>query len=98
MTRGASRLTIVALLLLATLGMVAQAGSVAHLHVDRATALHNAEHDLTLLAGLAAHALQVDAPPAVTVELVAPWLMPETPERPVAPVARSGDSRAPPSA
>ena len=98
MTRPASRFTIVALLLLAALGMVVQAGSVPHLHERNHAGLYNEEHDLTLLAGLAAQAIQVDAAPVITVDLALPSLTPDTPERPAAPAVRSGDSRAPPAA
>ena len=98
MTRPASRFTIVALLLLAALGMVVQAGSVPHLHERTDVGLYNEEHDLTLLAGLAAQAIEVAAAPVITVDLALPSLTPDTPERPAAPAAHSGDSRAPPAA
>ena len=98
MTRTASRLTLVALLLLAALGLVLQAGSVPHLHARADVGLYNEEHDLTLLAGLAAQAIEGDATPVITVDLAPPSLTPDTPERPTAPTVRSGDSRAPPAA
>lgn len=98
MTRSASRLTFAALLLLAAVGMVLQAGTVPHLHVGDGAGLFNEEHDLTLRAGLAGHVIQVDAVPAVAVDAVSTALPPSTPERPEIRLARSGDSRAPPAA
>jgi hypothetical protein len=98
MMRRASRLTIAVLFLLAAAGMVLQAGSVPHLHEDDEVAYYNEEHDLTLLAGLAAHAVEVDAAPAITIDVAAPSLTPDTTERPAARLVRSRDSRAPPAA
>ncbi len=98
MTCSASRRTIVALLLLAAAAMVLQIGSVPHLHADGETGLYNEEHDLTLLAGLAGHAIQLDAVPCLAIDAVATALAPFTPERPAIRLARSGDSRAPPAA
>jgi len=97
MKRFASRLTLVTLLLLAATGMVLQAGSVPHMHAAGAHAgLFNEEHDLTLLAGLAAQSLLADAAPAITFDTVSTLIPPYVPERPAARLAHSGDSRAPP--
>ena len=97
MKRFASRLMIVTLVLLATTGMVLQAGSVPHMHAAGAHAgLFNEEHDLTLLAGLAAQSLPVDAAPAITFNTVSTLVPQHVPERPAARLAPSGDSRAPP--
>jgi hypothetical protein len=85
------------LLLLAAAAMVLQLGSVAHLHFARDSGVYNQEHDLTLLAGLAGHVIQVDGAPAITFDAVSTALIPFTPERPALRLARSGDSRAPPA-
>jgi hypothetical protein len=96
MKRVASHVTLLALLVLATAGMVMQTGSVPHVHAAPQTGLYNQEHDLTLLAGLAAHVVPVDAAPAPTLDAVSTQLVPLEPERPPVRVALSGDSRAPP--
>ena len=98
MKRFASRLALVTMLLLATTGMVLQAGSVPHLHANGQTGLYNEEHDLTLLAGLAGHVIQVDAVPVLTIDAVSTALPLFTPERLAMSLTRSGDSRAPPAA
>ena len=98
MKRFASRLALVTMLLLAASGMVLQTGSVPHLHADGQTALYNEEHDLTLLAGLAGHVIQVDAIPVLAIDAVSAALPPFTPERLAIHFVRSGDSRAPPAA
>ncbi len=96
MKRFASRLTLVALLVLATTGMVLQAGSVPHTHAATQASLFNEEHDLTLLAGLAGHVVLGDAAPAIAFEAVSSRISPFVPERPALRLAHSGVSRAPP--
>ena len=96
MKRFASRLTLVALLLLATTGMVLQAGSVPHTHAATQASLFNEEHDLTLLAGLAGHVVLTDASTTVAFDAVSGQLSAFVPERPALRLAHSGDSRAPP--
>ena len=96
MKRFTSHLTLVALLVLATAGMVLQAGSVPHTHAATQTSLFNEEHDLTLLAGLAGHVVLGDAAPAIAFDAVSSLISPFVPERPALRVAYSGVSRAPP--
>ena len=87
-----------ALVLLAALTVVVQTGSVPHLHfADQRGGLFNHDHDLTLLAGLAAHGLPADAPPLIvkTVSSATPALIPH---HPVVRVLRSAGPRAPPAA
>ncbi len=96
MKRLASRLTLVALLVLATAGMVTQAGSVPHTHAAAQASLFNEEHDLTLLAGLAGHVVLGDVTLTITVDAASNPLSPFIPERPVLHVGHSGVSRAPP--
>ena len=98
MRRLAPRLLIGLLALVAASGMVLQGGSVPHLHDDHEAGLYNQEHDLTLLAGLAGHALAPDAAPALTIEAVSAALAVIAPARPTLRIAGSSDSRAPPSA
>ena len=96
MKRLASRLTLVTLLLLAATGMVLQAGSVSHVHASSHAGVYNGEHDLTLLAGLAAHVLLAETAPVFTFDSISALIPPYVPERPAARLARSGNSRAPP--
>ena len=96
MKRFTSHLTLVALLVLATAGMVLQTGSVPHTHAATQASLFNEEHDLTLLAGLAGHVVLGDAAPALAFDAVASRISPLVPERPALRVAHSGVSRAPP--
>jgi hypothetical protein len=96
MTRLASRLTLVTLLLLAATGMVLQAGSVSHVHAASHAGVYNGEHDLTLLAGLASHVLLVDVTLVPALDSMSVLIPPYVPERPAARLARSGNSRAPP--
>ena len=96
MKRFTSRLTLVALLLLATTGMVLQAGSVPHTHAAMKASLFNEEHDLTLLAGLAGHVVLSGASTTVAFDAVSSRLSAFVPERPAPRLAHSGDSRAPP--
>jgi hypothetical protein len=70
---------------------------VPHVHAAAQLGLYNAEHDLTLLAGLAAHVIPVDDAPALTLDAVSRQLVPLVPERPPLRGAYSGDSRAPPA-
>ena len=96
MKRFSSRLTLVALLVLATAGMVLQAGSVPHTHAAAHASFFNEEHDLTLLAGLAGQVVLGDAAPAIALDAVSTLVSPFAPERPALRLAHSGASRAPP--
>ena len=96
--RPAFVLPIVLLALLSSAAMVAQAGSVPHLHAAAQAGLYNQEHDLTLLAGLAGHGLLLDTAPALTTDVVSSFLPVLAPERPALRLTRSSDSRAPPTA
>lgn len=96
MKRCASRLTLLSLLVLATAGMVLQAGSVPHVHAGSHAGIYNQEHDLTLLASLAGHVVLADAAPALTLDVVSTQLSAFVPERPALRLAHSGVSRAPP--
>jgi len=96
MTRIARRFSLVALLVLATAAMVVHGGSVPHAHAASQASLFNQEHDLTLLAGLAAHVVLTDAAPALTFDTASAPVSPFVPERPTLDVAHSGSSRAPP--
>lgn len=98
MTRSASRLTITALLLLAAVAMVAQVGSVPHLHADAEAGIYNADHDLTLLAALAGYGLLTDGTPAPALETLSTSIASSVAERPAVRLAHSADSRAPPAA
>jgi len=88
---------IAALVMLAAAGMVLQAGSVPHLHKGTEAGVYNAEHDLTLLAGLAGQSLLADTGPILAPDAVATSLLPLVPEHPATRLADSGDSRAPPA-
>ena len=96
--RRAISVLFVVLALFAAGAMVLQAGSVPHRHDGKAAGLYNQEHDLTLLAGLSGHGLPADAEPGLTSDTVSPFVSPSAPERPPVRLARSGDSRAPPTA
>jgi len=96
MKRYASRLPLIALLLLAAAGMVLQAGSVSHVHAGSTAGLYNEEHDLTLMAGLAGHVVLADTTPALALDTVAALLPPAAVEHPATRIALAGDSRAPP--
>jgi hypothetical protein len=89
---------IVALFLLASVAVMLQGGSVPHVHQGREAAFFNAEHDLTLLAGLAAHALPADTPPLLSLGRASAPLPDFSPPPPPLRLAQSGESRAPPAA
>lgn len=98
MIRPVSRILpgVLVLLIAAAIGL--QGGSAPHLHTGSQPGLYNAEHDLTLLATLAGSGLPAASALLVPFDAVStsvPWF---TPERPLIQAARSGDSRAPPSA
>jgi hypothetical protein len=93
-----ARVVIVVLGALAITGMVAQAGSVPHLHVGTEAGFFNEEHDLTLLAGLASTVVSVDAAPVLAIGSDSSPLVLSAPERPVLRAADTGLSRAPPLA
>jgi hypothetical protein len=92
------RVMFAALLLVAALAMVAQLGSVQHLHAGAKAGLYNAEHDLTLLAALAGHGLTPNATRSLALEPVSIAIVPLPAERPAMAPASCGGSRAPPSA
>jgi hypothetical protein len=96
MVRMASRLILVALLTLAVAGMVAAAGSVPHLHDDPGTGLYDHDHDLTLLAGLAAHVIPVDAAPLPPVDVTRVASATFVRPFPAVRVNRDSDPRGPP--
>jgi hypothetical protein len=98
MRRPAPRLLLALLALLAAAGMVLQAGSLQHLHDNRAAGFYNQEHDLTLLASLAGQATAPDLAPSITIDAVSTPVVTTAPARPNLRAAGSGDSRAPPSA
>ena len=98
MTRPASRLAIVALVLLIAAAMGLQGGSLPHLHAGIESGLYNAEHDLTLLAALAGSGLPADSTTPLPFDAVSTSVPTFTPERPVSDAICSGDSRAPPTA
>jgi hypothetical protein len=98
MTRFASRLVLLVLLMLATAGMVLQSGSVPHAHRAIEPSFFNEEHDLTLLAGLSAHVVLAGAAPALSFDIASTDIRPSVPERPASSCARSAASRAPPLA
>jgi hypothetical protein len=85
------------LLLLAILAMLLQAGSIPHLHGGKGHGIYNAEHDLSLLATLAAHGLPGD-PPRLVVEGVSAPLPSLVASPRAAQPLRAADSRAPPRA
>lgn len=95
MMRSAPRVAAIAALLLAALAMTLQLGSVPHLHRGE-VGLFNAEHDLTLLAGVAGHGLPAEAAPAMTSDSVSTALPLSTPVRPAVWLGHTADSRAPP--
>ena len=97
MTRAFRRGAVVALLFVAVLAMVAQLGSVPHLHAKPGHGLFNAEHDLTLLAGLAGHGVEVDAAPRLAPDAVAFAIASSPSARLASRVTGSTDSRAPPT-
>lgn len=98
MGRLAPQLLIGLLALVAASGMVLQGGTVPHLHDDHEAGLYNQEHDLTLLAGLAGHAVAPDAAPTPAIDAVSAPIRTTAPPRPPLRIAGSSDSRAPPSA
>ena len=85
----------VLLLLLALLAMLLQAGSIPHLHAGTGYGLYNADHDLTLLAGLAAHGLPGD-PPRAVVDAVSAPVVSFAPVQHAARFSQAAESRAPP--
>jgi hypothetical protein len=97
MRRFVPRLTIVALLVLACAGMVAQAGSLPHVHKAYEPGIYNEEHDLSLLAALAAQALLCDGMPAAGIDAVVSEVPSPSPERPAIRSLRARASRAPPT-
>lgn len=97
MRRSSSAPLIVGFVVLAVAGMVLAAASVPHLHVDDDVGFYNHEHDLTLLAGLAAHVLPVEAVTAgVPLDPPSIPLPSSVAERPALRLGSAGDSRAPP--
>jgi hypothetical protein len=98
MTRRPARLILLVLGLLAVAGLLLQTGSLPHAHDRQQTGLYNQEHDLTLLASLAAQANAVAAAPGVVIDAVSVAVAPLVPEHAPAHHARSDNTRAPPSA
>jgi hypothetical protein len=96
MKRLASRLPLGVLAILAVTGMLLQAGSLPHVHEGDEAGFFNEEHDLTLLAGLAAHVIPVDAAPTIALATISALLVLFIPERPGRRLANEGVSRAPP--
>jgi hypothetical protein len=92
MKRSAPRLV---LLLLAIVAMVLQAGSLPHLHAGHGLGFYNADHDLTLLAALAAHGLP-GTPPQVVVAAASVLVPAVGPPQCAARIAQAAESRAPP--
>lgn len=97
MIRSLPRVVAVAALLLAVIAMILQFGSLAHLHVGE-SGFSNAEHDLTLLAGITAHGLPVDAAPSIAPDPLSIALLSYTAAGPDAWLGHAADSRAPPLA
>ena len=98
MNRLVPRLTIALLLVLACAGMIAQAASLPHVHRAYEPGLYNEEHDLTLLAALAALALLTEGATAPSLEVVVGAPLPLISERPAICAAHADASRAPPAA
>ena len=98
MNRLVSRLTIALLLVLACAGMIAQAGSLPHLHKAHEPGIYNEEHDLSLLAALAAQALLSEGATAPSLDVVVGAPPPLVPERPAIRSVHADASRAPPTA
>jgi hypothetical protein len=98
MARLVSRLTLALLLVVACAGLLAQAGSVPHVHKAHEPGIYNEEHDLTLLAALAAQALLSAGATAPSLEVVVGAPEPLVVESAAIRVVRSGASRAPPTA
>ncbi|HYE93902.1 MAG TPA: hypothetical protein VEA38_22925 [Terriglobales bacterium] len=99
MKRARPPFLIAVLALLAVAGLVLQGGSVPHAHdAHDGAGIYNQEHDLTLMAGLAGHAIPVDAAPAPVVDLVVAAVVAAASPTSLLRLPRSGDSRAPPSA
>ena len=98
MTRRSSRFVLLMLGLLAVAGLLLQTGSLPHAHDRHQAGLYNQEHDLTLLASLAAQANAVAAAPDLVLDVPSAPLAPFAPAQPPAPYARGGNTRAPPSA
>ena len=98
MTRSQPRLALLAFALLAVAGLLLQNGSVPHRHDDHEPGLYNQEHDLALLASLAAQAHSMDAAPLLRVDASSAVVTLFVPARPPVRHARSGHTRAPPSA
>ena len=97
MLRTASHLTIVLLVVLATVGMTLQAASVPHLHGGSSgPGLYNEEHDLTLLASLAAHVTLGQAAPAFTADPSTGATVPASSPHRALRLPHAADSRAPP--
>jgi hypothetical protein len=98
MNRLVPRLTIALLLVIACAGMIAQAGSVPHVHKAHEPGLYNEEHDLSLLAASAAQALLSEGAAATTGDVVVGEPLPLIPERPALRLVHPDASRAPPTA
>ena len=98
MNRLVPRLTIALLLVLACAGMIAQAGSLPHLHKAHEPGIYNEEHDLSLLAALAAQALLSEGATAPSLDVVVGAPPPLVPERPAIRSVHADASRAPPTA
>ena len=98
MTGRGSRLLLLALAVLAAAGLVLQNGSLHHTHAGDGIGLYNQEHDLTLLASLAANANPADAPPSLLADGVSAAVPVHAPTPHAVRHTRSGHTRAPPSA
>jgi hypothetical protein len=98
MARLVSRLTLALLLVVTCAGMLAQAGSVPHVHKAHEPGIYNEEHDLTLLAALAAQALLSPGGTAPSLEVVVGAPEPLVVESPAIRAVLADGSRAPPTA
>jgi hypothetical protein len=98
MNRLVPRLTIALLLVFACAGMIAQAGSLPHVHKAHEPGIYNEEHDLSLLAASAAQALLSEGTAATGIDVVVGEPLPLIPERPAIRAVHADASRAPPSA
>lgn len=90
-----SRPILLALLLLVSVPVVAQTGSVPHSHDSTTAAVFNEEHDFALFATSGAVALP-EAGPILFAFVVVATLLVFAPRRPSADPCRTADSRAPP--
>jgi hypothetical protein len=83
---------------LATSALVLQTGSLPHTHTGPGIGLYNQEHDLTLLTSLAVHANPVDPSWSSITEGTSAAVPDHVPAPRAVRDARSGHTRAPPSA